>query len=100
MLYRLIKTPSKGTLGILTSRQGAGRDAMPADIGAVGLVQGAMIDMLVAADVAEKADGVTAVDIKGSCPQNMILLAIFGDTASVEDALDKIKDALGKQPAR
>ena len=44
-----------------------------------------------AADVAEKAVGVTVEDIRGSCPQNMILLAIFGDTASVEAAMDEIR---------
>ena len=42
-------------------------------------------------DIAEKAVGVTVEDIRGSCPQNMILLAIFGDTASVESALREIK---------
>ena len=47
--------------------------------------------MVVAADIAEKAVGVTVEDIRGSCPQNMILLAIFGDTASVEAALAQIK---------
>ena len=48
--------------------------------------------MVVAADIAEKAVGVTVEDIRGSCPQNMILLAIFGDTASVESALRDIKN--------
>jgi microcompartment protein CcmL/EutN len=58
---------------------------------AVGLVQGRMIEMICAADVAEKAVGVTVYDVKGSCPQNMILIAIFGDTASVESAIQEIK---------
>ena len=50
--------------------------------------------MIVASDIAEKAVGVTVEDIKGSCPQNMILLAIFGDTASVEAAITQIKNKL------
>ena len=58
---------------------------------AIGLVQGRMIEMICAADTAEKAVGVTVEDIRGSCPQNMILLAIFGDTASVEAAMDEIR---------
>ena len=58
---------------------------------AIGLVQGRMIEMICAADVAEKAVGVTVEDIRGNCPQNMILLAVFGDTASVEAALDEIE---------
>ena len=66
---------------------------------AIGLVQGRMIEMVCAADVAEKAVGVTVEDIRGNCPQNMILLAIFGDTASVEAALDEIrkKEKEGKE---
>ena len=91
MEYRIIKSPTPGTLDILTRRQGsgAGRELGPVD--AVGLIQGRMIEMVCAADVAEKAVGVTVEDIRGNCPQNMILLAIFGDTASVEAAMDEIR---------
>ena len=53
-----------------------------------------MIEMIVAADIAEKAVGVTVEDIRGSCPQNMILLAIFGDTSSVESAIENIRENL------
>ena len=72
-------------------RKGSPRSETPPSIDAIGLVQGRMIEMVVAADIAEKAVGVTVEDIRGSCPQNMILLAIFGDTASVESALAQIK---------
>jgi len=64
---------------------------------AVGLVQGMMIDMVCAADIAEKAVGVIVRDIRGSCPQNMIMIAIFGDTASVESAIQEIKGNLEKE---
>lgn len=50
--------------------------------------------MIAAADIAEKAAGVTVEDIRGNCPQNMVLLAIFGDTASVKAAIEKIKESL------
>lgn len=92
MEIRIIKSPSPGTIEILMRRKGSIRTEVPPVIDAVGLVQGRMIEMVVAADIAEKAVGVTVEDIKGSCPQNMILLAIFGDTASVEDALTQIKE--------
>lgn len=72
-------------------RKGSIKSETPPCIDAIGLVQGRMIEMVVAADIAEKAVGVTVEDIRGSCPQNMILLAIFGDTASVESALVQIK---------
>lgn len=88
---RIIKSPSQGTIDILMRRKGSGKDVKPVCVDAIGLVQGRMIDMVIAADIAEKAVGVTVEDIRGSCPQNMILLAIFGDTASVESALREIK---------
>lgn len=91
MDIRIIKSPSTGTVDILLRRKGSDRNTLPPCTDAIGLVQGKMIDMVVAADIAEKAVGVTVEDIRGSCPQNMILLAIFGDTASVESALAQIR---------
>ncbi|WP_330548361.1 BMC domain-containing protein [Aminipila luticellarii] len=94
MEFRIIKTPSKGTMDILKRRMGSNNKSDFDNVDAVGLVQGKMIEMICAADVAEKAVGVTVEDIRGSCPQNMILIAIFGDTASVEDAIHEIKRKL------
>lgn len=91
MDIRIIKSPSAGTVDILLRRKSSDRNTLPPCTDAIGLVQGKMIDMVVAADIAEKAVGVTVEDIRGSCPQNMILLAIFGDTASVESALAQIR---------
>lgn len=91
MDVRLIKAPAPGVLAIIRARSGArwGADFAPA---AVGLVQGKLIEMLVASDIAEKTAGVTVSDLRGSCPQNMICLAIAGDTAEVEECLAKICD--------
>ncbi|ALS01013.1 BMC domain protein [Enterococcus silesiacus] len=86
---RIIKSPGEGTLAILNRRRGSKDNLGVPD--AVGLVQGKLIEMVCAADIAEKAVGVTVEDIRGSCPQNMILLAIFGDTASVIAAMEEIK---------
>lgn len=91
MEYRIIKSPSQGTIDILNRRKGSGTSSPIGPVDAAGLVQGRIIEMVCAADVAEKAVGVTVEDIRGSCPQNMIMLAIFGDTASVEAAMDEIK---------
>ncbi|MBO0477158.1 BMC domain protein [Vagococcus sp. DIV0080] len=88
---RIIKSPGENTLAILNRRKGSGPKGALEDVGAVGLVQGKLIEMVCAADVAEKAVGVVVEDIKGTCPQNMIMLAIFGDTASVMAAMDEIK---------
>ena len=92
MDFRIIKTPSQGTIDILMRRKGTPTSERPENVDAVGLVQGKLIEMVVASDIAEKTVGVTVEDIRGSCPQNMILLAIFGDTASVESAMKAIKE--------
>ncbi|QXM05105.1 BMC domain-containing protein [Crassaminicella indica] len=97
MEFRIIKSPSKGTIDILMKRLGIGVDNDLSCVGAIGLVQGRMIDMIFAVDIAEKAVGVTVSDIKGSCPQNMIMIAIFGDTASVESAILEIKSNFKKE---
>lgn len=91
MDMRIIKNPSPGTVDILM-RRSSGREEQMAHVGAIGLLQGKLIEMITAADIAEKAVGVTVRDIRGSCPQNMILLAIFGDTAAVESALSEISE--------
>lgn len=91
MDFRIIKSPTEGTLDILKRRKSSGISKEFGNTDAIGLVQGKLIDMVFAADIAEKAVGVTVEDIRGSCPQNMILLAIFGDTSSVEAAIKEIK---------
>lgn len=96
MEFRIIKSPSPGTIDILMRRMGSPKEKQPECMDAIGLVQGRLIEMVCAADIAEKAVGVTVEDIRGSCPQNMILLAIFGDTASVESALREIRRELEK----
>ncbi len=92
MTFQIIKSPSQTTLEILKTRiSGNLCNDINVNIGAVGLVQGKMIDMIFASDVAEKAADVIVRDVKGNCPQHMVLLAIFGDIASVETAVEAIK---------
>ena len=90
----MIKSPSQGTLDILFRRKGSAATTSIGNYDAVGLVQGRLIDMVFAADIAEKAAGVVVEDIKGHCPQNLIMIAIFGDTAAVEAAMQEIQDKL------
>ena len=94
MEFRIIKSPSAGTLDILKQRMKASAASAMDGADSVGLVQGRMIEMICAADIAEKAVGVTVEDVRGSCPQNMIMIAIFGDTSSVESAIQEIKRKL------
>ncbi|WP_460278240.1 BMC domain-containing protein [Clostridium sp. CTA-5] len=91
MDFRIIKSPSESTIDILRKRIGSSSKTDLSMIDAIGLVQGKIIDMIYAADIAEKAVGVTVEDIRGCCPQHMVLIGIFGDTASVESAVKEIK---------
>lgn len=91
MDFRIIKSPSPSTKDILRRRMCGNCKTDLDSSDAIGLVQGKLIDMIYAADIAEKAVGVTVEDIRGLCPQHMVLIGIFGDTASVEAALNEIK---------
>lgn len=97
MKFKIIKSPSKAVLNILTKRAGTKINEELFSADAVGLVQGQMIDMIYVADIAEKAVGVTVTDIRGNCPQHLMLIAIIGDTASVEAAISEIKSSLEKE---
>ena len=92
MEFRIIKSPTQGTIDIIQRRKGSKIDLNEEKFDAVALVQGKLIDMIFACDIAEKSAGVMVEELRGSCPQNMIAIAIFGDTASVENALEKIQD--------
>lgn len=94
MDFRIIKSPSAGTRALIKRRMGIIGESELDLADAIGLVQGKMIDMVCAADIAEKAVGVEVYDVRGLCPQHMTLLAIFGDTASVKGALAEIENKL------
>ena len=89
MDIRIIKSPSAGTMEILKHRINGAMEETILQADAVGLIQGKLI-----ADIAEKMVDVAVRDVRGSCPQNMILLAIFGETAAVEAAITQINAAL------
>lgn len=97
MDYRVIQSPTKGTVEALSKRVNPAAFQTVEKFDAIGLIQGRMLDMFYAMDIAEKSAGVTVLDVKGSCPQNMILIAVFGDIASVESALEAVKKALKKE---
>ncbi len=60
---------------------------------AVGLVQGKLVDMIAAADVAEKAGDVRVFDLRGLCPQHITMIGIFGDIADVEASIAAIEQS-------
>jgi len=94
---QIISHPSPGVFEFLRQRVGAVGKKIFADaevpFTAVGLVQGKVLDMIAAADVAEKAANVRVFDLKGICPQHVTMIGIFGDIADVEASIDAINRA-------
>jgi len=88
---RFIKSPSPGTMAIL-SRRRTGKVNEIDNPGAVGLIQGALADMIAAADVAEKAAQIDVEEIRGVCPQHVTLIGIFGDIAAVAASLKAVNE--------
>ena len=99
MEYRIIVSPMQETLEIVFSRANNKVDMSKVNTGSLGLIQGRMIDMIAAADIAQKAVNVTVCDVRGSCPQNMILIAILGDTSAVENAMASVKEGVKRGSA-
>lgn len=90
---QLISHPGPGVIDMLMSRLGgsAKKTVDLINIQAVGLVQGRLVDMIYAADVAEKTADVQVYDLKGACPQHLTMIGIFGDIAAVKAALEAVE---------
>ena len=94
---QIISHPAPGVYEFLRQRVGAVGKKIFAEaevpFTAVGLVQGKVLDMIAAADVAEKAADVRVFDLKGICPQHITMIGIFGDIADVEASIEAIEEA-------
>lgn len=93
----IISHPAPGVFELLRQRVGAVGKKIFAEaevpFTAVGLVQGKVVDMIAAADVAEKAADVRVYDLKGICPQHITMIGIFGDIADVKASIAAIEQA-------
>jgi len=94
---QIISHPSPGVFEFLRQRVGAVGKKIFAEaelpFTAVGLVQGKLVDMIAAADVAEKAGNVRVFDLRGLCPQHITMIGIFGDIADVKASISAIEQA-------
>lgn len=89
MDIRIIKSPSTCVINMLKGRS-TYEFPQVEEIGAIGLVQGKLTEMLLSADIAEKSSDIEVVEVKGMCPQHFTMIAILGDISSVNEALDSI----------
>ena len=94
---RIISHPSPGVFEFLRQRVGAVGKKIFAEVEvpftSVGLIQGKVVDMIAAADVAEKAADVRVFDLKGICPQHITMIGIFGDIAEVKASIEAVEQA-------
>jgi len=91
---RFIKSPTDNTIKLLTKRMDSEEreKVLSKRWGVVGLVQTQLADLFAMADAAEKNANVLVTEIRGICPQHFSMIAIFGDTASVESALEAVRN--------
>jgi hypothetical protein len=90
---QFIKSPRENTVKLLTRRMhpDAQKNILGKKWGAVGLVQDHLPNLFAMADIASKQANVVVEEVRGTCPQHITMMAIFGDTASVRAALDSIE---------
>jgi ethanolamine utilization microcompartment shell protein EutS len=90
---QFITHPGPGVIDMLMTRMGtSGKKTLEiVSFSAVGLVQGRLVDMIAAADIAEKAADVHVFDLKGSCPQHLTMIGIFGEISAVKTSLESIQ---------
>ena len=96
----IINNPSKGTIDILRRKvpdQGLKENLACRSIEAVALIQGPIAQIIAAADTAEKSADVMAVEIRGTCPQHITVVALFGTISAVSIA---VKEISKKQESR
>jgi len=77
MDIKIIKSPTQGTINMLNRRMaGDIAKGYPVKYDAIGLIQGKLIDMVLAADIAEKAADVYIEEIRGLC-HNILHCLLF-----------------------
>ncbi len=100
MDIEIIKSPSDGVVEMLRRRSSEKSFFEDRAWDTVGLVQGRLSEMLVATDIAEKSANVKVEEIRGVCPQHFTMIAIFGDTSSVNEALNSVSQTLGERRSK
>lgn len=95
---RVMKTVSEGTKEIILRRAKVNDlEKLFHENSALALIHGDLCDMIYASDAAQKASAVQVFEIMGNCPQHMTCLGILGDAASVETAVQRVREAAAEK---
>jgi ethanolamine utilization microcompartment shell protein EutS len=95
LTIKKINTPAKGTIEILIKRLQSdelGNKLRNNGLASVGMIQGPLVLIIAAGDVAEKASNVEVAEITGICPQHMAMVGVFGDISAVAVALKAVEN--------
>ena len=89
---RIIYNPGKLVMNMFYRKmnQEARKEVAERKYDAVGLFQTTVAGVLYYADRVAKTSNVYPVEINGNCPQHIITLAFFGETAAVETAMKMV----------
>lgn len=93
---QIIRSPTRNTVEMLRQRMSKrARDILEEysagrNVSAIALLQGRLVDVFAAADIAEKAAPVIVTEVLGLCPQHFNMIAIFGDVAAVDTAVQAV----------
>lgn len=91
MIIHVMKTVSEGTKRIIMRRaRMEGLDILFQEHSALALLNGNVSDLIFASDLAQKTSDVEVFEISGNCPQHLTCLAILGDAAAVDEAVERI----------
>ena len=99
MKCTVISRPSTAVVQMLSRRvydQALREQLQSSPPDAVGICQGAVLEIIWAGDIAEKTSDVTVAELSGSCPQHITCLAIFGSISAVTAAIEAIRTGLEK----
>lgn len=94
LTIKILNNPSKGTMRILQRKvcdDQIKEMLLNEKVMAIGLVQGSVAEIIMAADVAEKASNVEISEINGNCPQHITMIGMFGDVTAVNEAINAIR---------
>jgi len=89
---RLVVKPTEALLEVLRSRLRPHVAEDFSGVGALLLIQGAVVDVLAAIDVATKASNVKASEVVGNCPQQLNAVVFWGSVSDVKQALSALKE--------
>jgi microcompartment protein CcmL/EutN len=95
---QLINSPSERVLEIVKQRMRGTKEVKSewdnCNHSAIGLIHGNPVEIIAAADIAQKAADVSIFELSGTCQFHFAMVALLGDVSSVDTAVMAIRNNL------